>query len=176
MRNIVSAQTTNDFAGIYGSYGAKVFLSIFWVDNIKLAPPDDQYPKLYFVFSFEPWYYGYSDHTEMDDTEIQADTVLIAELPKYIIMAATDELGLYHIFEYFVWAIHFFIYGWFISSCKFNSHVYIMARYHGVVWYRNIYTFINIDNITRVKRRPKNTNNIFDKGDCQAFWSRGESK
>ena len=81
MRNIVSNQRTNKFARICGSSGVKGFLSIFGVDNINLASPDDHFPKLDFVFYFETWYSGRSANEAIYETENHPYTVLIAEVP-----------------------------------------------------------------------------------------------
>ena len=53
MTNTVSNQSTNNCAGICGCAGVKGFLSIFGVKNIKLASPDDHFPKLDFVFTLK---------------------------------------------------------------------------------------------------------------------------
>ena len=81
MRNIISTQTTENCAGICGHFGVKVFISIFGVDNINLASPDDHFPKLDFVFSLKPWYDGRSVDALIDETEDHLSTLLIAEAP-----------------------------------------------------------------------------------------------
>ena len=81
MRNIVSTQTTNNCAGICGRFGVKVFISIFGVDNINLASPDDHFPNIDFVFYFETWYHGHSSNEAIDETENQPYNLLIAEAP-----------------------------------------------------------------------------------------------
>ena len=78
MREVVITQRKNNCAGIWGRSGVKGFIYRFGVDNINLAYPDDHFEKLYFVFSFEPWYYVHSSDASIDKRENHPDTVLIA--------------------------------------------------------------------------------------------------
>ena len=75
------------------------FFSRFWVYNINIESPDNHSPKTYFVFSFKPWYDGGRDDMVIDKTANHLDTVLILEVPEFVIMVTTDELGPYHILE-----------------------------------------------------------------------------
>ena len=133
MRKILITQRTKQCAGICGCYGVKGFLSIFGFDNINLASPDDHFPKLDFVFYFETWYDGCSGNAAIDEIENQPYTLLIVESPEFIIMAVTDELIPYDVFECYVWVIQFSIYGLFVSSCSFDSHVKIREEKNEVI-------------------------------------------
>ena len=98
MRKIVSTQSTNNCAGICGRSGVKGFFYRFGVDNINLASPDDNFPQLYFVFSFEPWHDRRSTDALIYETANHTYTVLIVKAPIFL-TASTYELIPHHIFE-----------------------------------------------------------------------------
>ena len=81
MRKIVGTHRTNNCVGICGSSGLKRFISISGFENINLASPDDHLPKLDFIFYFEKLYDGRSANAEIEETENQLYTVLIAKAP-----------------------------------------------------------------------------------------------
>ena len=109
--------------GIYGRYGVKLFLSRFGVDNINLAYPDDNLPKLDFLSYFEPWYDGWSSNVVIGEVVNHTDTLCIVESPEFVIIDATNELIPCHIFECSVCVIHFYNYVWLVSYYSFDSHV-----------------------------------------------------
>ena len=78
---------------VMGSRG----FSSFGVDNINFSSPDDHFPSLDFIFSFEPFYDGGRDDVFIDETKSHRDTALIAEAPEFSIMAMTDKLSPHHI-------------------------------------------------------------------------------
>ena len=89
MRNIVSNQTLNNFARIFGRPGSKGFLYRFIVYNTYFETPYNNLPELYFLFSFEPWNDGHSADAIIGDTSNHSYTVLISEAPYFLIMSMT---------------------------------------------------------------------------------------
>ena len=68
MSNIVITQTTKNCAGICRHFGVKVFISIFGVEKINLASPDDHFSNIDFAFYFDTWYHVRSANEAIDET------------------------------------------------------------------------------------------------------------
>ena len=114
--NIFITENLNKFSGIRECPAVELCPSKLQVDNIYFSVPYNNIPKLDLVFFFEPWDDGFSDSAIIDDTANHPDTALIEEAPYIFIVDTADELCLYHIFEYSIWLLRFYVYSWFVSS------------------------------------------------------------